>query len=208
MLVVALFVYFRSMGASASMWSKMFKHTKRWEGGLSNNINDYNSANPSPYTHDGQTNWHTNKGISWQTFQYYAERLGIDISKQNFINMSDSIFRKILKEGVGEVYDIKKLTSYPSIQAVLVSWSWGYGSSGSERHLANFQREYYGINDDNITKEEIVNNFKSRLTIYNRKDTFKALCDYKRRIIMNSTQSANKQGWLNRLDDFYLTFKD
>ena len=71
--------------------------TLKWEGGLSRATTDTASKNPSPYIHNGVSGWHTNKGITYQTFKAAANKYGFVNNAENFINMPDAIWDKIAK---------------------------------------------------------------------------------------------------------------
>lgn len=176
----------------------------KWEGGLSRNENDSASDFPCPYPYKGVVGWHTNKGVTWETFVSNSEKLGYAATADNFFRMPHEIWHKIFKKSYWDVYDLDNC-KYQSIANVIVSWSWGSGAFGAEVQLARFQRDVMGINDSNITKTEIVENFNA-LSPSKEKEIFDKLCDWResffRKIARNGGNSKFLNGWLNRLNAF------
>lgn len=187
--------------------SKLAVFIKQWEGGLSRDPDDNASAHPAPWPYKGLTGWHTNKGITYQTFSANANRLGYANTPENFFQMPDSIFLSILKNVYAAGYPLNRIDHLPRIQAVIITWAWGSGLGGSERYLANFQRTEMGISAANITKAEIVDNFRSKITPLNEKEWFNKLND-RRLSDFKKMADWNKfgTGWTNRLNNFKKTF--
>lgn len=189
-----------------SIENRLVPFMKRWEGGLSRKTTDTASNNPSPYEHNGVKGWHTNMGVTWGTFESNASRLGYTVNKQNFIHMSDKIWYTIMKGAYMEAYDLDKISDLPRIQAVIITWSWGSGTGGSETRLARFIRENWDIDDSNISKEEIIDIFSKKISPLNEKIWFDKLNDQRQRDFKAMNQPANYNGWINRLNDFRKTF--
>ncbi|GAB5417618.1 MAG: hypothetical protein Crog4KO_26030 [Crocinitomicaceae bacterium] len=190
-----------------SFLNKLIVFIKKWEGGLSRKLSDTASRNPSPWRYNGVTGWHTNKGVTYETFVSLSKRVGYAVTANNFFNMSSKLWMRILFEGYMKPYPLEQLKHLPRIQAVIITWAWGSGLAGSERRLANFQREVMGIVDGNISKTEIVENFKRRINPRNERKWFNLLCDRRAEDFMKmSTFGANGRGWLRRLADFRATF--
>src|SRR5690606_10527030 len=106
---------------------------------------DTASSYPAPWSYKGQTGWHTNKGITYQTFVSNASRLGYEATAENFFKMPDEIWLKILKGVYMKAFPLDRISHLPRIQAVIITWAWGSGPAGAERYLANFQRQVMGI---------------------------------------------------------------
>lgn len=206
LLIYIMIIYFinkiiGSLFGSNKLANRLKPFIKKWEGGLSKDPSDTAAAYPSPWG-----GYHTNMGVTYSTFVSLSSELGYEVNKDNFINMPDSIWLKIMKKYMG-AYPIEEINHLPSIQAVIFTWTWGSGAAGSEKHLANFQRNYFGIQDSNITKQEIVLNFKERVNIFNEAIVFNALCDDRERQFKSfSTWNVHGKGWLNRLNDFRKLF--
>ena len=54
-----------------SLIPKYIEFTKRWEGGLSRDVNDSASATPCPTPYGGKTGWHTNVGITYKVWKSF-----------------------------------------------------------------------------------------------------------------------------------------
>lgn len=187
--------------------SKLKPFITKWEGGLSRDPNDTASSYPAPWEYQGKTGWHTNKGITYKTFVGNAKRIGYAASKENFFNMPDELWLKILKEAYVKAFPIEKIAHLPRVQAVIITWAWGSGVSGAETRLARFQREEMGIKDANITPEEIVKNFRNKITPVNELEWFNKLCDRRLSDFQKMpTWNAHGRGWTRRLTDFKNTF--
>ncbi len=201
--VVFVGQYLMNKFLNVMLLSKLVPFMKKWEGGLSRDPNDTASSYPAPWTYKGVTGWHTNKGITYKAFVSNAQKLGYAPTAENFFNMPDDIWLKILKGSYMASFPLNKISHLPRIQAVIISWSWGSGVAGAERYLANFQREEMGIKDSNITKEEIIKNFALRVNPLNELDWFNKLCDRRLEDFKKmATWNVHGKGWTNRLNEF------
>lgn len=195
------------IGRIMGVESKLIPFVKKWEGGLSRDPDDNASSDPAPWTYKGKSGYHTNMGVTYSTFKSMAGKVGYEVTAQNFFNMSNAIWYGILKHGYMKSYPLEKLNHLPRIQAVIITWAWGSGTGGSERHLANFQREHFGIKDSDITKAEIVKNFTERVNPLNEKAIFNLLCNERESFFKRHEDYWKYgKGWLNRLNDFRATF--
>ncbi len=199
-IIVQLLINKLSLG---TMLNKLIPFIQRYEGGLSRDPKDSASSHPAPWPHNGQTGWHTNKGVTYMAFVAKAKRGGYAVTAKNFFEMPDHIWMSILKNGYMSAFPLEEINHLPRIQAVIISWAWGSGVKGAERRLANFQREEMGIVDSNITPDEIVKNFKKKVNTLNEKKWFLALCDRREADFRKMpTFYAHGNGWLNRLNAF------
>lgn len=181
---------------------------KKWEGGLSNNANDPASASPMPCVYLGQTGWHTNKGITWQTFSTYAASLGYAASCENFVQMPDYIWLKIFKKKFWDAFQLDGYNSQ-SIADIIVAWAWGSGLGGAYRQLAKFLNSNYGASlaenksdysTSNTTKIRDVFNAITRRSSRERiaqEDLIQAYRDF----YVSLNNPYYLKGWLNRLDE-------
>lgn len=200
-------IIYKTLNMSSPMIKKLIPFIEFWEGGLSRALTDTASRNPAPWKYKGLYGWHTNRGITYTTFVSLAPKVGYAITPKNFFEMSDRIWLKIMKQGYMKPYPLDKINHLPRIQAVIITWAWGSGLAGSERRLANFQRDEMGIVDSNITKQEIVDNFFNRINKLTELKWFHKLCDRREADFRKmSTFGANGRGWLRRLDSFRKTF--
>lgn len=180
----------------------------QYEGGLSRDPLDAASSHPAPWTWKGVSGWHTNKGVTYSAFVALAPKCGYAITPENFFLMPNDIWLKILKEGYMKPYPLDKISHLPRIQAVIITWAWGSGVSGSETYLARFQREVMGINDSNITPSEIVDNFKKRINPVNELEWFNKLCDRRSADFKKmNTYYKHGNGWETRLIAFRKLFQ-
>lgn len=97
------------------------------EGGLSNDKRDTASSYPSPYTYNGQTGWHTNKGITYKTFEEASKRYGFENNANNFLTMPDAIWTQIAKGSYWDKMNLDTLKS-DGVAFQLFSWNWGAGT--------------------------------------------------------------------------------
>lgn len=197
----------KTMNMGSAMIKRLIPFVEHWEGGLSRKLSDTASRFPAPWKYKGLYGWHTNKGITYGTFVSLAPKIGYKPNAKNFFEMPENIWLAILKEGYMKAYPLDRISHLPRIQAVIITWAWGSGSGGSEWRLANFQREVMGIVDSNITKTEIVENFRKRINRMTELKWFHKLCDRREEDFRKmSTFPANGKGWLRRLADFRKTF--
>lgn len=206
-LMVAVFIVIfnkiiRAMLGKYYVLKKLAPFIGKHEGGLSSDPVDNASSFPSPWLYKGLPA-HTNRGVTYSTFVSMAGKLGYEVNRKNFMEMPDSIWARITSNGYWDLYPMDEISHLPRIQAVIFTWAWGSGGGGSEKLLANFQREVMGIKDSNITKQEIVSNFKKHINPANELKWFNKLCD---RRAEDFSEMADywkyKNGWLNRLSEF------
>ena len=102
-------------------------YIQKAEGGLSRATTDTASKSPSPFEHNGKTGWHTNRGITWDTFKGLSNKAGYAVNKDNFIFMPDNIWLKIYRVGFWDAARGVLYTSQPIANAV-VDWAWASGT--------------------------------------------------------------------------------
>ena len=206
LILIIVFTTLNALGLNP-MLLKLVPFIQKFEGGLSRDPNDTASSKPAPWSHNGLTGWHTNKGITYETFLSNASRLGYAPTKENFFKMPNSIWLKVLRGGFMSAYPLEKINHLPRIQAVIITWAWGSGLGGSESRLARFQREEMGIVDSNITKGEIIANFAKHINKANEREWFNKLCDRRAEDFSKMrTFSVHGKGWLRRLSEFRKLF--
>ncbi|MES2379743.1 MAG: putative peptidoglycan-binding domain-containing protein [Bacteroidota bacterium] len=194
-------------------------HIKKSEGGMSRRKADTASKKPAPYlttaynanTRKTETarDWHTNKGITWETFSTNGTKLGYVVNQKNWETMPDSIwvpiFKKIYWDGVGG----DQLKSQ-AIANYLADWSWGAYYTTAVKNLQQVLNRSFGNNLE--AKGEI-----GPLTIAATNkvnpaqllDLLKAehLDFYAQVVKANPSQQSNLEGWQNRVDDLYALSK-
>lgn len=190
--------------------SKQVNFIKKWEGGLSNDPRDAGPAsNPAPCSYNGQTGWHTNKGIIYSTFVANA-KLGYVASCENFFAMPDYIWLKIYK---ASFWDKFLLDSYRSqaIADVVVSLAWGSGLGGAYKQLAKFFNANFGTNlvaktsgynPENVKKIRDLFRIHTR-TALSEKRVHELLIEHMRQFYISLNRPVYLKGWLNRLKALY-----
>ena len=75
---------------------------KSKEGGLSSATTDTASRNPAPCGNGSNGKpYHTNKGVTWETFSSNASSLGYTASCSNFLNMPMKFGVKFISKVIG-----------------------------------------------------------------------------------------------------------
>lgn len=135
--------------------------TLKKEGGLSNDRRDSASNYPSPYTYQGQTGWHTNKGITYRTFESASKEFGFENNAQNFLTMPDAIWRKIAK---GKFWDSMNLDTLKSegIAYQLFSWKWGAGIGWFSKMQDYLSKKGISWNRQSKTLADVFNQLLSK----------------------------------------------
>lgn len=190
-----------------NMAAKLIPYIQKWEGGLSRDPKDTASSNPAPWTYNGQTGWHTNKGVTYATFSSLASRLGYAPTADNFFKMPDDIWYKILWEGYAKPFQLERINHLPRIQAVIINWAWGSGVGGATTRLGRFLREEMGVQDNNITTTKIASYFNQLVKPEKEVEVFHKLCDRRLADFQKMPSwNAHGRGWTNRLNDFRTLF--
>jgi len=171
--------------------------TKVEEGGLSRAKTDTASSYPSPYVHNGVTGWHTNRGVTYRTFESLAPKLGYVNNAANFINMPDSIWLKIAKNGYWDVVNLDAMKSQ-AIANLFFSWQWGAGYGWRNRI-----KRYLATKNINWS----ISNLKGLPAIINglvekegEKKILDELIEQYKQFYISLNQPANIKGWLNRAE--------
>lgn len=200
----------------AKINSKIVNFFMKWEGGLSRDVKDAASSYPNPLKHDGQYGWHTNKGITFATWQQYKGKK----ANRAFFEMTEEDVEYIFKKGYWDKVkgdDIK----FDSIATCLVSWAWGSGSYGATCQLQRMllkENHNIGPVDGIIGKKTLkaVNSYDEvelfDLMVKTRESFFRYISNPDRaRSHSQKKQFTNNQrflrGWLNRLNDFNAKFR-
>ena len=180
-------------------YKKIVPFIKKWEGGMSNDKSDTASHRGTmPGTYKGQTGWHTNKGVTWQTFSSLGNKLGYSVTSDNFISMPDSIWGKIFKGGYWDAWGLDNSSSQ-MVADYIVEFAWGFGVGGSRKHLKNFLKNKHGITAN--TNKDIL----TELNILAKKDEkilFAELVQFKKDMFVSLDQPRFIKGWLNRTNEF------
>lgn len=170
-------------------------HILKWEGGISRAKTDTASSNTAP----GTGGVHTNKGITWGTFQHLAPQVGVEATPNNFLTLPNNAWEKIFKKGYWDA--IKgDLIQNQNIANFLVDIAWGSGSGVAVKALQralNFIGFETAI-DGKIGKQTIDNANKAEPG-----KLLDVLYENRKKQLVAYNQPANLKGWLNRLNSLY-----
>lgn len=181
---------------------------KKWEGGLSNNPNDTASAHPMPCMYAGQYGWHTNKGITWQTFSSNAVLLGYSPTCENFILMPDSIWLKVFKKSFWDKFHLDEYRSQ-AVADIIVAWAWASGVGGSYRQIAKFLNANYATflpedkSDYSSANAEKIKTVFNTITRRPSRESLvqEELIEHYRNFYISLNRPYYINGWLNRLEE-------
>ncbi len=174
---------------------KAIPYIRKAEGGLSRAVTDTASKNPAPFTYQGKTGWHTNKGITWATFSSLAPKLGYQPTADNFFLMPDSIWEKIYKNGYWNPMGADNINS-EAIAVAVVDYAWAFGVSGASTRLIKWVKSTFGINASSMA--DVVTAINSQP---NESDTFDKLIIHRKAAFAALKQPANEKGWFSRMDE-------
>ncbi len=93
---------------------------RRSEGGLSKDPTDTAAKFPVP----DNSGYHTNKGITWQTFSTNGVKLGYPVSPKVFYEMPDQIWKSITKKLYWDDIKGDQIKSQ-AVATILVDWYFG-----------------------------------------------------------------------------------
>ena len=170
------------------------------EAGLSRDPDDNAAKNPSPYFFNGYKDWHTNKGITYKTFEAASKIVDFDNNYNNFIVMPRNIWYKIAKKLFWDQLHLDDLNNQ-SIANLLFSWFWGSGYAWRNRMIKFFKR--YNITWNKNDFKALIKHLNKLIGKYGAKDIYKALDKEYRSFLYSLNQPKFIKGWLNRLDDLY-----
>lgn len=186
--------YIKKVNTTQPLENAVIDFIKLKEGGLSKDPNDSASKNPVP---DGSGN-HTNKGITWKTFNTLGNRLGYNGNDiKLFYEMPLSIWTKIYKE----IY-LSPFTAYtlsPLANYYLSLWAWGSGVNGAKALIDRTGGSSAAYNEIIRTQGEKALLIK---LVKERMDFFRRLAAAK----IENQKFLN--GWLYAQQNFYHNFKN
>ena len=180
----------------AQITDALISYLQKSEGGLSRSTKDTASKYPSPYVYNGQSGWHTNKGITYQTFESSASGAGYSVTADNFLKMPNEIWGKILKM---YYWDPMYCNLYESqaIANAVVDFAWASGTGGSKKALIKYLGKK-GIKVDGAVS--IAKAFNNLAKKDGELQVFNDLIDERKRFFKSLNQPANEKGWLNRME--------
>ena len=168
------------------------------EGGLSRAKTDTASKLTAPWTYKGYNDWHTNAGVTYESFIGLAPILKYAITPDNFFLMPDKIWGAIFKRGYWDQLELDNIKSQVIADTIL-TWAWGSGVTGAYKQLQKFLLKK-GITVN--SKKQVDDAFNNLVNVFNEKQIFLELCEARKAFFISINQPANLKGWLNRLEKF------
>ena len=172
--------------------------TLKAEGGLSKDSKDNASAYPSPYYFQGSKGWHTNKGITYKTFEAASKLLNIPDNYQNFIVMPQNIWAKIAKFLFWDKLHLSDLKNQ-SIANLMFSWFWGSGYGWRNRIKAYLKQN--NIDWDKNDFKGLIRHLNKLIDKKGAKNVYNAIEETYITFLKSLNQSKFINGWLNRLKE-------
>lgn len=189
---------FFSVNKTGNLGADVTNFIKLKEGGLTDNPADSASKHPVgvPYTFKEKTTdkWHTNKGITWETFKAYADKLGYKGDAATFYAMPDDVWQKIYNEIYYKPFE--NLTKSKLVNYYVSLWAWGSGVGGAQSLLKKIQTPISDFLEKYGEQKTLAMLVDARIKFYER---------------LAQQQPKNKQflqGWKNAALSFYKNFSD
>ncbi len=164
---------------------------KKQEGGLSKAKTDSASSHPVP---DG-SGFHTNKGVTWKTFESLGPKLGYSATPKLFYAMPDDIWGKIFKQGYWDVIRGDQIKSQ-ALADTLADFAWGSGGGRAIQQLQKYLKLPQTSRMDDATLRAI--NSADERTLHTGFSAYKQAW-----YLSLPHQEANYAGWKNRLRSLY-----
>lgn len=182
----------------------------KWEGGLSRDAKDSASSYPNPLKHNDKYGWHTNKGITYRTWESVKGKN----AKRAFFEMTKEDVEYIFEKNYWNRVKADKIKSQ-SIGVALTSWAWGSGAKTASKQIQRVlgvtvdgligKQTLKAINSED-EKELFAKMIKARETFFRYiSNPANAVTQNQRRRFGNNARFLN--GWLNRLNNFNEKFK-
>lgn len=174
---------------------------KKWEGGKSKNPKDAAAKFPRP---EGLI-FHTNKGITWETFSTNAAKLGYAATPELFLLMPDDVWLKIYKKLFWDSVKGDDIQSQ-AIAEFLTDWAWGSGPGTAGKQLQeylNTQQPEAPLKVDGKIGAKSLAALHALIAKKGERIVFEDL-DRAKRNFLHTLQSTNTfgLGWFRRMDDF------
>lgn len=185
----------------AQITQKYIDAIKKYEGGLTADLKDPASKNPSNCGKDKNGNpYHTNKGVTWASFQALAPKLGYTADCNTFMTMPDAVWIKIFKNGYWDPVQLDSVNSN-GLAYLLADFSWGSGPGYVKPFLNNFLKTNYNINaTDTVSQNKALND----LTAKNEADVIDKIADARLKSLQSmkggTLFATYGKGWTTRLN--------
>lgn len=184
---------------NSNTFETLTKHILKWEGKTSKDPRD-TAATCAPFPGA----FHTNKGITYCTFKFYAPSLKIPVTYDRFVKLTDNEVKKFIWKFAESV---KADQFRPSIGASLTEVAWG---SGSGRAAITINRAInangYSLPVNRITADTI----RYAALIPEKKlyaDIWKERIRFIEQLGAQPKYAMFLKGWKNRINDFLQTVK-
>lgn len=183
-------------------YRRIIPFIKKVEGGLSRDPEDPAAAHPAPCTHNGQLGWHTNKGITYQTFISNTD-LGYAGTCENFFSMPEEIWMKIFKSKIWDPWQLDKIRSQ-SIADNIVDWSYNSGAGGAWKQIRALFNEKYKMDLPATFNQAAVTDLRKKINSVSflqeyqvRKDLLQKRFEF----IEGLNNPKYEASWKNRIED-------
>lgn len=182
---------------------KYIAFTHKWEGGLSRDVNDSASKHPCPTPYNGKSGWHTNVGITYETW----ESMFGSFNDHRFFAMSEKDWFDVFKT---LYWDKVKGDQLPDSIAIYVTGiAWG---SGANRAGITLQTALRNLGEPITIDGDIGNKTIAATHRVNERMLFDELLREREKFFRNIAKPGSKnakflKGWLNRLEDYRVTFR-
>lgn len=184
-----------------------YNYLKEAEGGLSKDKNDsaYKKALAiKGFPADG---YHTNMGITFETFTNASKALKFDGSYAAFLKMDTNVWKKIYDEYYYKPF--KNLSSSPLINYTVTGWAWGSGVGGAKKSFAKFLVNN-GVIDIAALQKKLAPKDLFLKLVEHRAAFYKDISDDDKKDasgkIIKDPEAKFLDGWLNRLSNYYNIF--
>lgn len=169
---------------------------QKWEGGLSRNPADTASRNPAPWPYNGQTGYHTNKGVTYSTFASLAPQLGYTITPENFFTMPALIWDGIFKIGYWNPWELDRMRSQ-IIADFIADFAYMSGTQGSFNSI----KKYLAGKGISVSTRGQAVDALNKLSLGNEQQIFTELVAHREAFFKSLNQPTFINGWLNRLNN-------
>lgn len=179
-------------------------YIKKWEGGLSKDPRDQAAKDPVP---DG-SGYHTNMGVTWQTFKSMAKTVGYTPTPKLFYAMPKDVWLGIYKKGFWDVVKGDQINSQ-AIAELCADWVWGTGGYAISliQKALNKLGAYPALPGSYVFGPLTLKAMNDLIKKKGEKTVFEALYaarkSFTQNLAANPKYSAFGTGWMNRLNDFY-----
>jgi hypothetical protein len=179
-------------------WNDYYDFLAYWEGGLSKDQTDY------AHTQRPNGDYHTNRGITWDTYKTLAPLVNISNDYNTFVNLTREQAKKISNYYFNNS-SAAKFTN-PAIAFLYFEIEWGSGNYAPNHLKAALKNlGYQEATNNKLAQNIILANKINQSDLYN--ELLKVREGFYRQIVLNdSKQKRNLDGWLNRLNSFITKF--